>query len=357
MAHEQSTPVAKGSDQQPISSQPFLEQLEQLRQLSPDLYSTVDLARILESAYPQPVLDAISCVTDFEAFSQGGRGESYRNAQQNPIVRAVGIRQLFALISSRGQLASLSPRSRILDVLGGDGTLTRALSTFMPSPAMPAILTSDLSADMVAAALAQGLASLRQPAQHLLLKDACYHAVIIAYGSHHIPSEQRLLACQEAFRVLQPGGRIAFHDFEHHSPVARWFTEVVDRYSLTGHDFPHFTAEEIRNCLLGAGFGQVTVQYMYDPFILSGASPQQLKLALGEHLLNMYGLVKLSHGQSDQDAWNAVYTLAFNYFRYNYQNMGLHEDFGVPHIQIQEKEEHWCIEMPRVALVGTAVKE
>src|SRR5436305_4006493 len=288
MMHSQPEQVIKESDLQSSSRHKLLEQIEHIRRLSPDLCSTIDLTRIMENDCPLSIPAATSRVFDFESVAQGGRGELYRSAQQNPLVRIVGIRQVFTLAAQGHDLANLSPKYKILDVLGGDGTLARALSTLIPSSSMPSILTSDLSEYMVAAAQSYGLASLRQPAQYLLLKDACFDAVIIAYGAHHIPLDQRLQVCQEAFRVLKPGGNIVFHDFENNSPVACWFHEVVDCYSLTGHDFPHFIPQEIKNCLRDAGFGKVNVQYMYDPLILSADSPQQVELALGEHLLSMY---------------------------------------------------------------------
>lgn len=338
------------------SGRRLLEQIEQFRHQWPDLYDAIDLTRISGSDCSLPIAEMASHTLDFESTSQGGRGELYRHAQQNPMVRAIGIRELFVLASPGYDLRNLSPKSRILDVLGGDGTLTRALSNLVLSTSMPSILTSDLSEDMVAAAKVYGLASIRQPAQYLVLKDNCFDAVILAYGTHHIPPDQRLQVCQEAFRVLKLGGRIVLHDFENNSPVARWFHEVVDRYSLTGHNFPHFTSEEIRQYLLSAGFGDVTIRYMYDPFVLSGDSAQQVERQLGEHLLNMYGLVKLMDEQSNQHIWRSVYTLAFKYFQYDYQDMKLHESLGVPHIQVSQRESRWSIEMPRVALVGTAMK-
>src|SRR5690348_5377267 len=105
-----STSTIKGSDIQFVSNSKVLEQIEQIREMSPDLYSTIDLKRVLGNDYPLPILEAISQVTDFEATSRGGRGEFYRNAQQNPMVRAAGIRQLFTLISPDGNLKNLSPK-------------------------------------------------------------------------------------------------------------------------------------------------------------------------------------------------------------------------------------------------------
>jgi ubiquinone/menaquinone biosynthesis C-methylase UbiE len=264
---------------------------------------------------------------------------------------------LFAFASPDENLKTLSPDYKILDVLGGDGLLTRTLSTLEASFCMPAILTSDISQYMISAAQAHGLPSLQQPAQYLLLKEASFHAVIIAYGSHHIPVRQRLQVCQEASRVLKPGGHLVLHDFEQPSPVASWFQHVVHPYSLTGHDFPHFTSQQMYECLHFAGFRNVRVQYMYDPFVFQSDTKQQVIHDLANYLFHMYGLTKLMAIHNERMLQEAVYDLALQYFRYDYQSMGLPSSFGVPHIHIEQRGNRWYLEMPRVALVGRARKE
>lgn len=331
------------------------ERFEQLRSLSPALYNCIDFDRVLGKDYSL-VMEKIADICDFDSTSRGGRGDFYNHAQRNPLVRVSGIRQLFNLISPNNDLMTLSPKHKILDVLGGDGVLTRALQHLVPSSLMPNILTSDLSEDMVAAAQAHGLPALCQPAQYLLLKDGCLDGVIIAYGTHHIPQAERLKVCEEAFRVLKPGGKVVLHDFEEGSPAALWFSQVVDRYSLTGHDFPHFTSEEIRQSLLEVGFTGVYVENLYDPYTLYGDSPEQVQNKLGEYLYNMYGLVKLLNVYSNLQAAKLAYTLACNCFRYDYEHMGLNKSFGASQVCIFESSGHWHIEMPRVALVGFATK-
>lgn len=348
--------VATITDPIPASSEPRLvERLAKVKERWPEFYECIDLARVSESNCDVIVGMATSAF-DFDSAVRGGRGESYRLAQINPMIRSTGIRQLFKFISPSDGQQKLTPQHKVLDVLGGDGVLARAIYQMLPKSSRPHIITSDLSEDMVRAAQAYGLFAIQQPAQRLLLKDNSIHAVIIAYGTHHIAPDQRLQACREAFRVLKPGGRIAFHDFAEDSPVSRWFGEVVDRYSQTGHRFAHFTGDEIRQYLQGAGFDDIKISQIYDPFILSDNTAEGAQTLLHNHLLEMYGLVKLVEDHGHARALKMVDDLAHQYFRYDYQRMGLDESFGAPHIKTYQKDGRWFIESPRVALVGHAVK-
>ena len=344
------------AEQIPLSPRlSFVERLAMVRERWPDFYECIDLARVTETSCSLIVAMATSAF-DFNSRAGGGRGESYRLAQINPMIRSTGISQLFNFIRPSNGAKEFTPQHRVLDVLGGDGVLARAINQMLPPARRPHIITSDLDEDMVRAAQAYGLFAIQQPAQKLLLKDNSTHGVIIAYGSHHIPSDQRLEACREAFRVLKPGGRIAFHDFEAGSPVSRWFGEVVDRYSQTGHRFDHFTRDEIRQYLQEAGFDDVKVDQVYDPFILSDKTATTAQTLLKKHLLEMYGLVQLTKCNGQARALEIVFELAHQYFRYDYRSMGLEDSFGAPYIKTHQKNGYWFVESPRVALVGHGVK-
>ena len=319
------------------------------------MYDCLDPLRLDPASNP-PVAQLGSPAVDFGPISRGGRGELYRSAQKDPLVRAVGIRNLFAMLTPSRDINDLSSEHRILDVLGGDGVLARAISQLALPGSAPSVLTSDVSEDMVAAARAYGLFALCQAAQNLFLKDDIMNGVIIAYGTHHIPRDQLVWACSEALRVLKPGSRIVLHDFEVNSPMSRWFGEVVDPYSLTGHNFPHFTRGEIEECLHKAGFVDITLQYMYDPFILTADSAEEAESLLAKYLLNMYGLVKPLDGGSYEEVLGRIYSLTLEYFKYDYEGMGLDESFGAPEVQVFKKDGCWHIEAPRVALVGCGVK-
>src|ERR1051326_9218576 len=139
----------------------LIEQLSFLEKTWPGLYDSIDTTRLSEDS--QLMMENIaSKLVDFDSISQGGRGELYRLAQEDPLIRSVGIRQLFEFVSDGENLKNLSPSHKILDVLGGDGVLARAVNHLVPSDSRPGILTSDLSEGMIQAALEYGLFAIRQ---------------------------------------------------------------------------------------------------------------------------------------------------------------------------------------------------
>ncbi|HEU0298647.1 MAG TPA: methyltransferase domain-containing protein [Longimicrobium sp.] len=328
--------------------------LHLLRDRAPALFACIDPARVAEG---RRVARRIAAAAhDFDSAARGGRGESYRRAQTATAVRSAGIRSLFDLLSPDRDFSSLPPDARILDVLGGDGLLARVVAQEAGGRWSGRILTSDVSPGMVRAAEAYGLPALCQAAQYLVLRDACMDGVILAYGTHHIPRPDRPVVCAEANRVLRAGGRVLLHDFEDGSPVARWFGEVVHAYSRTGHAFPHFTAAEMEDYLCSAGFVDVRVGPLYDPFVLEAPSEAEARSALAGYLADMYGLVVLVRDRGAEGARRHIGELADEYFRYDYAALGLPADFGVERTTLSRVAGGVRIELPRVALVGTGTR-
>jgi SAM-dependent methyltransferase len=288
-----------------------------------------------------------AAVNEFEDDTDLGRGASYRRAQRSAMVRATGISSLFTLAAGVATPAGIPRDWRLLDVLGGDGLLARVLRTIAPQVVSPAI-TSDMAGHMVLETLRSGLPAIRQLAQFLFVRDETMDAVIIAYGTHHIGREERAAACQEAARVLRPGGRLVLHDFEEDSPVARWFTEVVHRHSRLGHPYTHFTAAEMEYLITAANLRPVSVRPVYDPLVVEGDDPREVRAALADYLLDMYGLVGLV-GQERAETRDAVWALARRYFTFP---GGAVPDRPV----VYRRRSTWLAEVPRTALVAVGEK-
>jgi SAM-dependent methyltransferase len=241
---------------------------------------------------------------EFEDPTEGGRGTDYNLAQRNIDNRHIGMTRLLRLFSEDGETLP-GPRTVILDVLAGDGTLRRFCERFRDTG--PEIISGDMSRLMVDACLAQGYPGVRQSASTSFLRDGVLDGVLIAYGSHHLSEPERREAAREAHRTLRRGGRFVLHDFETDGPVDRWFREVVDPFSATGHPHPHFSADEMRQILSDAAFRETQVLAMDDPFVLIGDTPQAARRAMLQHLRMMYGLVRLTL-ETDAD-WHRLEAL------------------------------------------------
>jgi SAM-dependent methyltransferase len=155
----------------------------------------------------------------------------------------------------------------------------------------PRIITNDISPHMFFSAGRWGLPT-REDARRLsrTFREGSLDAVLFAYGTHHVTGLDE--AIRESFRVLRPGGCIVLQDFLDEGPVGRWFHQVVDPYSRTGHDFAHIGLVQLAVELFLAGFREVRLFEMEDPFLF--AVPEGTKASAREvartYLLGMYGL-------------------------------------------------------------------
>jgi SAM-dependent methyltransferase len=327
--------------------------LDLIRTRFPELVDTVWLDR---AGAGNALHELSDLANEFEDDTNQGRGTSYRLAQRDRMVRSTGIRSLFNLAAGVDDVTRIPWRWRVLDVLGGDGLLAQVLKVIAPQ-VEDTIITSDLAGHMVREALRSGLPAIRQAAQFLLVRDEVVDAVLLAYGTHHINAAHRPRACQGAARVLRRGGRLVLHDFEEGSPVAQWFSEVVHLYSRAGHAYSHFTADEMVRCVESAGLRLVGARRMYDPLIVRGAGPVEVRRRMADYLFNMYGLTRVAEGADPDGVRDIVWQLAQTYFRYGRDDRA--EDAG-SRWQTSPVVYHdgsmWVAEVPRVALVAVGEK-
>jgi SAM-dependent methyltransferase len=165
----------------------------------------------------------------------------------------------------------------------------------------PLMITNDISSHMFRSAGLWGFPT-REDARLLprTFREGSLDGVLFAYGTHHVTS------LDEAFRasldVLRPDGRIVVHDFLDEGQVGRWFHEVVDRHSRTGHDFPHLGPVQLAVSLYLAGFRGVELYEMEDPFVFSvpEGSPSTARHVAFTYLLGMYGMTESFGGQLDR---------------------------------------------------------
>jgi len=152
------------------------------------------------------------------------------------------------------------------------------------------VVTNDLSPHMFTRAGAWGFPT-REDARRLsrTFREAAFDGVLFAYGTHHIGDLGAALA--EGRKVVKPGGTVVVHDFFDEGPAGQWFHRVVDRRSKTGHDFPHVGPVQLAAQLLRAGFRDVRLHEIQDPFLFVSAAGEgrARELALG-YIMGMYGL-------------------------------------------------------------------
>lgn len=233
---------------------------------------------------------------EFEDQGDGGRGNAYNVAQKASDNRRNGTLALLRCFSDDNM--SLPEKDKIiLDVLDGDGTISRFLNS--ENIKGPTIISADLSNYMVKSCLKQKLPCIRQSATRSLFKDSSLDGVLIAYGSHHLDYDSRALASKEAYRTIKSGSKFVLHDFEVGKPAAIWFDNVVHPFSRTGHDHPHFTRDEMNSLLRDAGFKDVNVFSLSDPFILRGETVQAARKNALMHLYYMYDLIRISDNKDD----------------------------------------------------------
>lgn len=337
---------------------PEFAHLAWLKREHPRAYGLLDSCVVSDEARLAEHFRNIGNVAGHLDFQQGvsGRGDAYREAQNRyPLAREFGLRKLLWLF--RQTTWGLAPNTTVADLLGGNGTLTRAAMALLSPAERPYVVTSEPCWDMVADAVRQNLPVVQQTAQSTLFRSSSLTIAFAGYGLHHVGRPDRPQLAAEACRILKPGGRVVLHDFETGTATARWYSEALHAYTSTGHAFDHFSPEEFRTLLSDAGFQAVRAFNVYDPFILYGTSAGDVHKALMLHLTGMFGLTKLAQecGETDSDYVDRLDAVLAPYAAFSPSEVAFDPD-AVNYFSVRRVDGVWKAEFPRVALVATATK-
>lgn len=228
-------------------------------------------------------------------FSIEGRGIEYLNSIEDSfLARQEGVKNLLCFLNQDNSL-NFTKDYIICDVLAGNGYVNKITNHILSRSKSPIFINSDISYFMFKKCLEQGLFAAWQSADNLFwLKSNVVDSVLFAYGTHHIQKEQRPKAVEEAARILKKNGKLVMHDFEIDSKMDLWFRNVVNIFSKTKHNYPHFEKQEMINLAQNAGFSKINIFYIDDPFIIVSNTLDSAILKLGKYVQDMYGLIKLN---------------------------------------------------------------
>jgi SAM-dependent methyltransferase len=326
----------------------------------PRLYSLMDPAIVNDPSRWADHFVSLGSVPGHQEFAEApekGRGRAYRERQKKyPAARQAAYDRIFGLLNA-GTLG-MSARTAVVDMLAGNGTLWRASHAALPLKQQPYLVCSDANEHMIRDAMLQGIPAIRQAAQRTLFAPEQLDAAFYGYGLHHISPEDRPDVLREAYRFLKPGGFVLLHDFEEGTPTARWYSEGLDRYTETGHKFHHFTAAGYRELLRDAGFQAVNVFPMYDAFVFTGPSADEVRFSILNHLVEMFGMVKLARTptEPDREFCDRVEPVLAPFATFSAGDVAFEPDAFRRFVIFQQAPGMWRAEFPRIALMASAHK-
>lgn len=317
----------------------FNSYINSIKENYPLLYSKLDEKRISSENIINYYQSLNKVSWEFENQSKGGRGDHYSIAQEISDVRATGINKLLSYFKYPIDFERANfEKIMILDVLGGPGTIYRCLQKNADDTF--SVINSDISDFMCQCAYREGIPTVRESSDRLLFKDSSLDGVLIAYGTHHIKKELLSTSLEEAFRVLKNKRKIVIHDFECGSSTEKWFQNVVNKYASTKHPHGHFRADDFYRLLIGAGFSDIIIERIDDPFIIIDESYESAMSRMLRYIINMYDLYEFI--DENNTVKNDLLYL-------------LKENFNGPSVAC-ESNNRYKITLSRTALVGVGEK-
>lgn len=245
------------------------------------------------------ILDLKAALADLQKIESGGF--SHEN-----VGGRYGRQQLNAdraLMRSHGYLAlaRILQRERrwrkddvLFDALAGNGTFDRVMQQLVAE--RPRYVGNDVSITMVHQAHSDNRLVFYSDLRIPLLLDGFANYSVSAYGTHHVPPDERQAFVTAAARKLKTGGVLVVQDFIEGSPTARWYSECIDQFRTCGHEYRHFVRGELGTLLRDAGLANVTEHLIYDPFVMpvkSGCSDEAARGHFYDFLIELFALDRL----------------------------------------------------------------